>query len=412
MPEEIKSLVELKEAFDKTSQEMKSLLDKQAAEIKAHGETSAETARQIKAVGERLTQMGEDTKKFDDRIKELEAKAQRAAAFGSGAEGETINVSPGLQFAMSDEYKNARGLKTDIFTLKSFHSLERKSVTQLTSASNSAGDLVRAMRQPEIVESTGRRVDHIRSMLTVTPNTDGVVEYVEEIFVNNAAAQTAELAAKAESQLTFDLKQKSFMTVAHFVTSSRQVLRNAAMLRNRIDNALIWGILAKEDHYLLYGTGLNGEIEGFMVNGNVQDIGHKATGKTELDHLRRSIALARVAEYPVNAILLHPNNWADIELLKGTDDRYLWVNVNDGGIPRIWRVPIFENTAITEDDFLVGNFQLGCNMWEDESANIRIAEQHADLFIKNGVVILGEERVTLTIERPQAFVKGSFAPAA
>lgn len=41
-------------------------------------------------------------------------------------------------------------------------------------------------------------------------------------------------------------------TIAHYVTASRQVLADAGMLMNRIDNASSWGTHAKEDTYLLY----------------------------------------------------------------------------------------------------------------------------------------------------------------
>ena len=383
---------------------MVTLLEKQAEEIKAHGATTSTTSAEINSVGDRLIAISDETKAYDTRLKELEAKLQRQA--GAGGAGSYIECSAGAQFITSAEYANRKGKATDTFEFKSFHKPERKDVTNL---SNSAGDLIRAMRQPPIVESTGRRIDHIRQIMNVVPTSEGVVEYVVETFTNNAAAQTAELAEKAESEIAFDLKSVSMSTIAHFVTASRQVLSDAGMLMNRIDNALTWGIYAKEDTYLLYGTGLNGQPEGLMVNSSVQNLGAQPATSTQLDHIRRAIAMARVAEYPVTSMVIHPNNWADLELLKDTTDRYIWVSVNDGGIPRVWRVPVVETTAIDEDDFLVGNFQLGATMWDREQASIRVAEQHGELFIKNGVVILGEERIALSIERPQSFVKGTFA---
>ena len=37
-------------------------------------------------------------------------------------------------------------------------------------------------------------------------------------------------------------------------------------------------------------------------------------------------------------------------------------------------------------------------------AQVRVAEQHDDFFVKNMVVILAEERLALTLYRPEAFV--------
>ena len=40
---------------------------------------------------------------------------------------------------------------------------------------------------------------------------------------------------------------------------------------------------------------------------------------------------------------------------------------------------------------------------------MRVAEQHADFFVKNMVAILCEERLGFTVERPAAIVSGTFA---
>jgi HK97 family phage major capsid protein len=72
---------------------------------------------------------------------------------------------------------------------------------------------------------------------------------------------------------------------------------------------------------------------------------------------------------------------------------------------------VFETTAINEGDFLVGNWSLAAQLWDRQQSTIRVSESHADLFVKNGVAVLAEERVALTVYRPQAFVKGSFGAA-
>jgi hypothetical protein len=42
------------------------------------------------------------------------------------------------------------------------------------------------------------------------------------------------------------------------------------------------------------------------------------------------------------------------------------------------------------------------------AGNIRIAEQHADLFVRNAVLVLAEERIGLAVKRPESFVKVTF----
>jgi HK97 family phage major capsid protein len=64
-----------------------------------------------------------------------------------------------------------------------------------------------------------------------------------------------------------------------------------------------------------------------------------------------------------------------------------------------------------ENNYLLGAFGLGAQVWDREDANIRVSEHHADYFIRNQIAILAEERLTQTIYRPEAFVKGTFTVA-
>ena len=54
---------------------------------------------------------------------------------------------------------------------------------------------------------------------------------------------------------------------------------------------------------------------------------------------------------------------------------------------------------------------MGAMLWDREQTTIRVAEQHDDFFVKNMVAILAEERIALTIFRPEAFVAVEFDQA-
>ena len=67
-----------------------------------------------------------------------------------------------------------------------------------------------------------------------------------------------------------------------------------------------------------------------------------------------------------------------------------------------------EHPAITVGEFLVGAFRMGAQVWDRESASVQISTENKDNFTKNMVTILAEERLALTVYRPEAFVKGTF----
>jgi HK97 family phage major capsid protein len=405
-------IVELKGHFDSAATEMKALVERQSEEIKKHGETSAETAKRMSQLSQTLDSMQDEVKKYDERMKDLEIKANRPG-YGSAVARKSV----GQAFVESDEYKRAseRRMKS-VDPVMLDGSFFRKDIT---SASASAGDLVDAMRLPEIYSDPADRETHIRNFMNVGTTNSNAIEFMEELLFDNQAgpqysaspSPATELVAKNKSDITFDLKTVSVVTLAHYVIASRQILDDAAMLRSFIDGRLRYGLALEEDAQILYGTGSSGDMSGIMTNANIQNAGGVAAGDTFIDHIRKAIALGRTAEYSMNGILLNPSDWAEIELTKGDDGHYVWVTVPAGGESRLWRVPVYETTAINAGDFLVGNWNLAAQLWDRQSSTIRVSESHNDLFVKNGVAILAEERVALTVYRPQAFVKGSFDPA-
>ena len=204
-------------------------------------------------------------------------------------------------------------------------------------------------------------------------------------------------------------------TIAHWLPVTRQILADAQGLQGYIDSRLIYGLKLAEDQQLLYGDGLNQNIQGIMTCPGVQEYkwSEGRAGDNKLDAIRRAMTLARLAQYPVTGIVLNPKDWEDIELLKGEDGHYIWINVNSGGQQLLFKVPVVDSSAIEEGDFLTGAFAMATNLWDREQASIQVSDSHEDFFTKNLLAIRAEERLTQTIYRPEAFVKGSFdnAPA-
>jgi len=109
---------------------------------------------------------------------------------------------------------------------------------------------------------------------------------------------------------------------------------------------------------------------------------------------------------------VHPSDWEDMEMAKGTDGHYIWTNApGQGAGGQVWRVPVVVTTALNAGDALVGAFGLGAMLWDRSEATIRVSESHENFFTRNMVAILAEERITQTIFRPEAFVTVEFDAA-
>jgi len=398
-------LKELQELLGTYKNDMKELLSKQAEELKKYGETTAETAKSIEGIDATIKSITDGMEAAKKRMDELEAKAGRLAE-----PTVTEFKSPGQTFVESEAYK---AVKDKGLPIKS-EAVQVKTLITGASLGNLAGYLYPSYRIPEIVEDP-RRAARVRSLLNVIPTTAGAIEWIRESGFTNNADVVAEGEEKGESAITFENKSNTIKTIAHWIPVTKQILADAPGLQAYIDSKLIYGLYLKEDDELLYGTGEDGDIHGITTDADVQTYSWSdgTAGDTKLDAIRRAMTKAYLAYYPVDGIVLHPSDWEDIELLKSSDDMYVWVNVNVGGQERLWRTPVVVSAALTEGTFLTGSFGLGATLWDRQEVTISVSGSHSDFFIKNKLAILCEERVELTVERPESFVIGTFdsAPA-
>lgn len=398
-------LKELQELLGTYKNDMKELLSKQAEELKKYGETTAETAKSIEAIDATIKSITDGMEAAKKRMDELEAKAGRLAE-----PTVTEFKSPGQTFVESEAYK---AVKDKGLPIKS-QAVQVKTLITGASLGNLAGYLYPSYRIPEIVEDP-RRAARVRSLLNVIPTTAGAIDWIRETGFTNNAAVVAEGEEKPESAITFENKSNTIKTIAHWIPVTKQILADAPGLQAYIDSKLIYGLYLKEDDELLYGTGEDGDIHGITTDADVQTYlwSDGTAGDTKLDAIRRAMTKAYLAYYPVDGIVLHPSDWEDIELLKSSDGMYVWVNVNVGGQERLWRTPVVVSAALTEGTFITGSFGLGATLWDRQEVTISVSGSHSDFFIKNKLAILCEERVELTVERPESFVIGTFdsAPA-
>ena len=340
-------------------------------------------------------------KQFQQYLKQQETEANRPFF------GQTSDVkSAGSIFVNSTAYKNfiGNGQKTsDAVTIPT-------SAKARTTSTDTTGDLMGASNYLANIVGPVSQAPTLRSLLAVTGTQNNAVEYLQEVGYTNASAPVAEGALKPESGITFEEKTALVKTIAHWLPATKQSVADVAGLRAHIDQRLMTGLATTEESQILYGTGTGENIEGIMINPNVQV--HTAVAEdTAIDTLRRALTRVYVSGYAPTGIILHPNNVEDIELIKDADGNYIYASVTNGAEPRMFRIPVVQTTAILENEYLVGAFGTGAQLFDRERASIQISDSHSDFFIRNQLAILAEERIALAIYRPESFVRGTFTPA-
>lgn len=387
-------LDQLQKSFD----EQKDAIQNFTAEAKTAIEKNGDLSKEAKQTADEMLV------KFNTlaaQITDLELKAGRRA--GPGAV--QAEKSLGERFVDNDDVKALMSRKSGKASM---------SVKAVTSAGASAGTNVRPDRLGTVVTLPERRMT-VRDLITQGRTSSNSIEYVREKgFTNNAGIQVNEGDLKAQSDLTFELVTRSVATLAHWLLASKQILDDAPGLQSFIDGRMRYGLDYVEELQLLKGTGTNGNLEGLITVASDYNASLVPgfTGATPIDTLRLAMLQAVLAEYPATGHVLHPIDWAQIELTKDDMGRYIFANPQGLAQPTMWGLPVVATQAIDRGSFLTGAFRLGAQVFDREDANVLISTEDSDNFRRNMVTIRAEERLALAIYRPEAFVTGTFTTGA
>lgn len=282
----------------------------------------------------------------------------------------------------------------------------------ITSAGESGGALVAPDRRPGIVGGAERRLT-IRDLVAPGTTTSNSVEYVREAGFTNSASVVSEGATKPYSDLEFELENAPVRTIAHLFKASRQILDDSSALMSYIDARAYYGLRMAEESQLLYGNGTGANIAGIIPQASsyVAPGGVSVTAEQRIDRIRLAILQAQLAEFPASGIVLNPIDWALIELTKDKENRYIVGSPQGGSSPTLWRLPVVETQAITQNEFLVGAFSLGAQIFDRMDVEILVSTENDKDFEKNMVTIRAEERLAFAVYRPEAFVTGELMDA-
>lgn len=377
--------------------------------------------KQIKENNEKTLEHGtklmEEVKKTGDATTELKGKVDQALTKSTELEGKLQDIEQKLarRGGGGDEQKAKSWGNTFVDSdegkglMKSRSGRARIEVKAITSATGSGGDLIEPTRVSGIVTPPQRAMT-IRSLL-MPGNTDSdSVEYVKESGFTNNARPVTESAQKPESALTFTKATVPVRTIAHWIQASRQVLSDAKQLRSHIDGRMVYGLAYKEEMQFLAGDGDGENIHGLKPQAaGFENPLDALTGLTKIDVLRLAVLQVRLAEFPANGYILHPTDWAEIELTKDANGGYIFANPQGVAGPVMWGRPVVETMAQTEGEFTAGAFNMAAQIFDRDTATVEVSTEDRDNFVKNMVTILAEERTALAVYRPEAIVDGAFA---
>ena len=406
--------VDPKDLADAVSAEFKShyeALNKKSedqAQIIAEMKTKAANKEDLTDITGRLEGVSEEVKSLAKLADEMDKKMSRP-----GGAGEPERKSFGQKILESDEYKSF------IEQGGGRMSLAQKAIltADVTVPNSTTYWGVPKEQAPMVIEP--RKPLQMRDLIPVGRTNSNAIEFPQWTRGDMAAAPVAEGAPKPESAITVPtLATVNIRTIAHWVQQSKQLMDDSPAFQTILDQEMRRGLAEEEDDQILLGDGLGQNLTGLLPNATTFDQSAATkgipagTGATSVDVIRWAKLAAAKKYYPADAIVLNPEDWAKIELMKDGDNAYLFSAFASGTTPRLWGLRVIENWSIPAGEFLVGGFSTGARIWDREQGNVVISTEDRDNFVKNMITIRAEERIALSIYRPDAFVHGSFTVTA
>lgn len=226
--------------------------------------------------------------------------------------------------------------------------------------------------------------------------------YMEETTTTNNAATVAEGAQKPESALAFTQKDAPVRKIATVLPVTDELFQDAPAMRSYVQGRMTIFLQIAEENQLLNGDGVAPNLEGIYENSGIQT--QAKGGDTIPDAIYKGATKVEVNAFlSATGVILHPNDWQRVRLLKDSAGNYLFGSPMAGDIERIFGYPVIKTTATTEGKGLIGAFDTAAMLMRRTGVSFAVSTEHSDFFIKNKLMLRIEERLAFPIFRPAGF---------
>ena len=254
----------------------------------------------------------------------------------------------------------------------------------------------------------------IRDLLTAIPVTGQNYTYFREKLHTRGAGMVAEGGTKPTSDVTFESATDRVKKIAVWMPVTEEALADVPQMQGYIQELLRYDLKLEEENQILKGDGTGENLNGLMTQATIYDANLTKAGDTSIDIVRRGIYQVRKqSKLSADGVVMSELDWMNIELQKDGENRYLFANLQGLVTPILWGRPVITSDSMDEGDadsggeFLIANFARAAILFDRMSYLFKMGLIN-DMFIKNMIALLAEERLGLGVRRKEALVKGNF----
>jgi HK97 family phage major capsid protein len=256
---------------------------------------------------------------------------------------------------------------------------------------------------------TGRVIDKETRPIQVTDviptgnTSQQAVVFMKEVTFTNAAAEKAEAAEYPEAALKLEEAESPVRKIPVWLPITDEQIEDVAQVQGYVNRRLPFMVRQRLDGQIVNGDGEAPNLEGLSTAaGQEQAKGEDPTPDAIYKANTKVEVTGRAMPGPV---LIHPNDWQEVRLLRTNEGVYIWGNPSEAGPETIWGHRIVKTDALTEGTAITGDFAGYSELAYRRGLELKVSDSHSDFFIKGKQAIRADIRVALVVYRPNAFVK-------
>lgn len=372
----------------------------------ASDEVKAQMKADIKEMTDQFNKVTADMLEVQKSVDQIAAEGKRIQQAGEGKTLESV-LEKSLKDTDFAAYvaKKKSGVKAEY--QKGFDGLSIR--TKAVPVSTAETGVVPADYRPTIITPPDRR-NHIRDFINTTSTTSNRIVLPVETSITDGFGVVPEGNLKGYGSFSLDINTFPVIKIASVHKITEEMLDDIPGLAQYITTRFMAKLANKEDNVLLYNTLSASEFQGLIpaADAYVDVLADPLVSRWDI--LRAAITQATVDEYTPTRIFLHPTDVMLLRAVKDTSGNYIGGAAPWSPVPlQVDGVPIVSTTAINVGEFLVGDMAMGAQIFDRMTPSVRFYDQDENNAQMNLITVVVEERLTLAILRPSAFVWGTFA---
>jgi len=236
--------------------------------------------------------------------------------------------------------------------------------TEVTRASVTSSTQAQRLTDIAQIPYLGTKLAGLFRHVTVSPNSNGVLRYVDQTTRTNSAAATAESGAKPESAIAWTERTLLLEKIADSIPVTKEAFADVDFIRGEIMRLLEVNLALIIDDELYDGSGVTPRLKGVYTSAGTFNYA-SYTGPTALyanlfdlaQVMATQISSGKQSKYSANTIVVHPTDYLRMQLVK--DSNGVPILPLFGGGSAYSGMSIVVSNQVTANTMLVGDFRYG-----------------------------------------------------